>query len=346
MKQLHTSFTPEAKSVKPASPPGTCTVALKLDASGNPLPLVKLLPLGYFRARDGRPAADYPGLTEWQCNESIAQALIARFSAEGMPLLLDYEHQTMLAEENGQPAPASGWGRNLQLLDDGLYAEVEWTERAKAMIRAGEYKFISPVFTFDAKTGAVLKLLHAALTNYPALTDMRPVAAKHNALIQDSSMSLKPETIAMLGLAMTASMDDVHTAVVNLKAKAETTPTPNTPDPAQFVPVAALEAVKQQLAVLTARQQQAEVDTLIEEGKSAGKLLPAQEQWARNLGGKDVSALRAYLDSTPVIAALKGGTQTQGKAPADDSSAALTSEQREAIRLGDWDEKVFKGGAN
>ena len=164
MKQLHTSFTPDAKSVKPASPPGTCTVALKLDASGNPLPLVQLLPLGHFRARDGRPAADYPGLTGWQCDESIAQALIARFSAEGMPLLLDYEHQTMLAEENGQPAPASGWGRNLQLLGDGLYAEVEWTERAKAMIRAGEYKFISPVFTFNEKTGVVLKLLHAALT--------------------------------------------------------------------------------------------------------------------------------------------------------------------------------------
>ena len=59
-----------------------------------------------------------------------------------------------------------------------------------------------------------------------------------------------------------------------------------------------------------------------------------------------MAALRAYLDSTPVIAALKGGTQTQGKAPADDGAAALTSEQREAIRIGGWDEKVFKGGAN
>ena len=316
-------------------------VALKLDASGNALPLVQLLPLGHFRARDGRPAAEYPGLTGWQCDESIAQALIARFNAEGMPLLLDYEHQTLLAEENGQPAPASGWGRNLQLLDDGLYAEVEWTERAKAMIRAGEYKFISPVFTFNEKTGAVLKLLHAALTNYPALTDMRPVAAKHNTFTQDLPMPLKAETAALLGVAVDASVDDIHAAVAALKSQKAPVA-----DPANYVPLASFEALKGELAVLTARQQAAEVEQLIESGRSGGKLLAAQEQWARDLGKKDVAALRAYLDSTPVIAALKGGTQTQGKAPADDGAAALTSEQREAIRIGGWDEKVFKGGAN
>ena len=338
MKQVHTS---EAKSVKPASPPGTCTVALKLDASGNPLPLVQLIPKGYFQGRDGRPATDHPGLPSWLLDEAAARLVIARFNAEGMPLLLDYEHQTLTTEFNGQPAPASGWGRNLQLLDDGLYVEVEWTERAKVMIQAGEYKFISPVFTFDAKTGAVLKLLHAALTNYPALTDMRPVAAKHNTFTQDLPMPLKAETAALLGVAVDASVDDIHVAVAALKSQKSPAA-----DPANYVPLASFESLKGELATLTARQQAAEVEQLIESGRSGGKLLAAQEQWARNLGGKDVSALRAYLDSTPVIAALKGGTQTQGKAPADNGSTALTSEQREAIRIGGWDEKVFKGGAN
>lgn len=334
--------TPQGKPLTTAVSRGTCTVALKLDAGGSPLPLVQLLPLGRFRARDGRPAADYPALQDWLCDTSVAQALIARFNAEGMPLLLDYEHQTLLAEENGQPAPASGWGANLQLLDDGLYAEVEWTERAKAMIRAGEYRFISPVFTFDEKSGAVLKLLHVALTNYPALTGQRPVAAKQN-LIQDLPMPLKPETIAMLGLVATASMDDVHAAVATLKAKAEITPPANTPDPAQFVPISALEEVKRQLAALTARQQKTDVDNLIEEGKSTGKLLPAQEEWARDLGKKDVAALRAYLSSTPAIAALMGN-QTHGKAPAAEAQVALTAAQQEAARIGGWDAKVFEVG--
>lgn len=337
MKQLHTSFTPEAKPVKPASPPGTCTVALKLDASGNPLPLVQLLPLGRFRARDGRPAADYPALQDWLCDTSVAQALIARFNSEGMPLLLDYEHQTLLVEENGQPAPASGWGNNLQLLEDGLYAEVEWTERAKAMIRAGEYKFISPVFTFDSQTGAVLKLLHVALTNYPALTGQRPVAAKQN-LNQDLPMSLKPETAALLGVAVDASVDDIHTAVTALKSQK-----PPTADPAHYVPLAQFESLKGELAALTARQRDGEVDKLIEAGRASGKLLAAQEQWARDLGKKDVAALRSYLDSTPAIAALMGN-QTQGKAPAAEAQAALTDAQKEALRIGGWDVKVFKAG--
>lgn len=337
MKQVHTSFTPEAKSVKPASPPGTCTVALKLDASGNPLPLVQLVPKGYFQGRDGRPANDHPGLSSWLLDEAAARLVIARFNADGMPLLLDYEHQTLTTEFNGQPAPASGWGRNLQLLDDGLYAEVEWTERAKVMIQAGEYKFISPVFTFDAKTGAVLKLLHAALTNYPALTDMRPVAAKHS-FTQDSSMSLKAETAALLGVAADASADDIHTAVAALKSQKAPTA-----DPAHYVPIASFEALKGELAALTARQREAEVEQLIESGRSGGKLFTAQEQWARDLGKKDVAALRAYLDSTPAVAALRGA-QSGGKPPAD-AGGALTEAEREAMRIGGWDAKVFgKGG--
>lgn len=328
--------TPQGKPLTTAVSRGTCTVALKLDTGGSPLPLVQLLPLGRFRARDGRPAADYPALQDWLCDTSVAQALIARFNAEGMPLLLDYEHQTLLAEENGQPAPASGWGANLQLLDDGLYAEVEWTERAKAMIRAGEYRFISPVFTFDEKSGAVLKLLHVALTNYPALTGQRPVAAKHN--LQDSVMPLKPETAALLGVAVDASVDDIHTAVTALKSQKNPTA-----DPAHYVPLAQFESLKGELAALTARQRDGEVDKLIEAGRASGKLLAAQEQWARDLGKKDVAALRAYLDSTPAIAALMGN-QTHGKAPAAEAQVALTAAQQEAARIGGWDAKVFEVG--
>ena len=339
MKQTDSTLitTPQGKPPTTAASRGTCTVALKLDTGGSPLPLVQLLPLGRFRARDGRPTADYPALQDWLCDTSVAQALIARFNAEGMPLLLDYEHQTLLAEENGQPAPASGWGTNLQLLDDGLYVEVEWTERARAMIRAGEYRFISPVFTFDEKSGAVLKLLHVALTNYPALTGQRPVAAKHNNP-QEFLMPLKPETAALLGVAADASVDDIHAAVTALKSQK-----PPAADPANYVPIASFEALKGELAALTARQRDGEVDKLIEAGRASGKLLAAQEQWARDLGKKDVAALRSYLDSTPAIAALMGN-QTHGKAPAAEAQAALTDAQKEALRIGGWDVKLFKAG--
>ena len=49
------------------------------------------------------------------------------------------------------------------------------TDRAAAMIEAGEYRYLSPVFRYDSETGEVLELLHVALTNTPALDGMDPV---------------------------------------------------------------------------------------------------------------------------------------------------------------------------
>ncbi|WP_051543178.1 phage protease [Thiothrix lacustris] len=303
---------------------GVYLAALRLDDNGEPLPMVQLLPLGRFRARDGRPNTDHPNLTDWLFDGDINARVVNRFAADNMPLLIDYEHQTMLAEDNGKPAPAAGWGSNMQVLADGLYVEVQWTESAKAMIKAQEYRFISPVFTYDEISGQVLKVLHAALTNYPALTGLRPVTARHTTPTQETDMPLKPETLTLLGVEAGASADDIHAAIATLKAK----PAVTTPDPAQYVPLTQFEALKGELATLKAHQQQTEVDDLIEVGKSSGKLLAAQEQWARELGNSNVAALRSYLDSTPAIAALKGN-QTNGKPPADGgaSVAALTSDE-------------------
>ncbi|ABK45571.1 Mu-like protein prophage I protein-like protein [Magnetococcus marinus MC-1] len=86
--------------------------------------------------------------------------------SQGDAVLVDYEHQSMHAEYNGQPAPAAGWIETLEYVaGQGLYATVRWTERAKEMIRAGEYRYISPAFNYDNRTGAVSSLISAALTN-------------------------------------------------------------------------------------------------------------------------------------------------------------------------------------
>lgn len=135
----------------------------QLTTSGSEL---KLLPAGTFRARDGRPA-NCPG---WVVDGAIASKLIAAAKSREVPYVIDYEHQTLNAVANGLPAPAAAWFKNLEWREgDGLYAtDVEWTARASTMIEAGEYRFLSPVFTFD-NSGAVTGILHAGLTNNPAL---------------------------------------------------------------------------------------------------------------------------------------------------------------------------------
>ncbi len=99
-----------------------CTVALAAERE------IQLLPAGEFAARDGRPGKG----GKWKIDAAIAAALIALAEARTTPFVLDYEHQTLHAERNGQPAPAAGWFKTLEWREGkGLYAtDVQWTERA------------------------------------------------------------------------------------------------------------------------------------------------------------------------------------------------------------------------
>jgi len=134
----------------------------------------RILPAGVFRAKDGRPQ-HLPG---WKIDAEIAQRVIAA-SATTDELVIDYEHQTINAEKNGQPAPAAGWFKRMVWREGaGLFAvDVQWTDKARAMIAAGEYRHISPVFPYNAVSGEVLKIVGLGLTNNPALPGLTNLAA-------------------------------------------------------------------------------------------------------------------------------------------------------------------------
>ncbi|WP_374279170.1 phage protease [Azonexus sp.] len=142
----------------------------------------RIIPCGIFRAWDGRPL----GLPGWKMDANIANQVIADLAARD-DLVIDYEHQTLLSRNNGLPAPAAGWCSRLAWREgDGLFAQdVKWTDRAKAMLSSGEYRYISPVFTFNPITGQVERLLSIGLTNNPGLvrlTDMSRLAANSGEL--------------------------------------------------------------------------------------------------------------------------------------------------------------------
>ena len=54
-----------------------------------------------------------------------------------------------------------------------------------------------------------------------------------------------------------------------------------------------------------------------------GRLLPAMEPWARDLGKANMAQLTAFLEAAQPIAALSG-TQTQGKPPAGAQATGAT----------------------
>ena len=151
--------------------------ALELQpASLKPGAAIRIIPAGYFRTKDGRPSGQ---ITDWHLDAAIAATLIAALALSASSYVIDYEHQTLQKEKNGQPAPAAGWFRGLEWREgEGLFMKgIEWTDRARQMIGAGEYRYLSPVFKFNPATGDVTSLHSVALTNDPALLGLTDLAA-------------------------------------------------------------------------------------------------------------------------------------------------------------------------
>jgi len=153
-----------------------------------------IVPAGRFSGADGRG----PYLL------ADAPALIAA-SMQAGKLPLDENHSTDLAAPKGEPSPARGWLVQMESRADGIWARVEWTEEGRALVAGHAYRGISPVFTTDEK-GTLTRILRAALTNNPNLTDL---ATLHN---PENSMDL-PRLRSLLGLPDTADEAAVSAAI-------------------------------------------------------------------------------------------------------------------------------------
>ncbi len=326
----------------------TSSIAARvLPDAGGPTPgRIQLFPMGAFAARDGRPGTlKGVKVKAWRLDAENAAALIARWRARETPLVVDYEHQTIHAPDNGKPAPAAGWVESLEAGQDGLYATVKWTDTARAFIRADEYRYISPVFSFDPETGAVLEVKSAALTNYPALDGMAAVTARAE---DDSPM--KKETLEALryffGLAADAdeaavlaalkAQGDGQTLTAMLAAKDADTAAAkeSAPDPAKFVPAEMLTAAQEKAAELAAKVKELEGDgslaaltAEIDAALADGRLPKSCEGWAKATAKNNPEAIRGYIASAVPLVALKA-TQTGGRTPTGaPHTAALTEEE-------------------
>lgn len=167
---------------------------------------IKLMSAGDIAARDGRA---------WKLTDAAAVVAASLNLAAGADLPIDYEHQTDYAAGNGQPAPAAGWIRELSARNDGIWARVEWTDRACQMLNNREYRYISPTFQ-HTKSGVVQQILRAALTNNPAL-DL-PALAKSQPKTKEDHMqkSLIEKILAKLKLSHAADESQVDQALAAL----------------------------------------------------------------------------------------------------------------------------------
>lgn len=170
------------------------TLAALAAAASTFVPL-ELVPLA-----GGKKQATAPSeirISAWGVNETTkgpyvldeegAASILAAFEAYGNDLALDFEHQT-LAENVTGPVPASGWIKQGDLFtrgkpgdeSGGLFARVTWTDEARAMIEAKQYRYFSPTFVLEKLedgTRRAVELMPVALVNYPATIGMEPLIA-------------------------------------------------------------------------------------------------------------------------------------------------------------------------
>ncbi len=144
---------------------------------------IHLIPAGTFHGVDGR--GPY--------RVTDAAALIANSFHDADKLPIDENHAIDIAAPKGEPSPARGYIVELAAREDGIWGRVEWTPAGQALMADHAYRAISPVFEHD-KSGRVLRLARAALTNNPNLTQL--TALHHN---QDSGMDLIARLRAALG---------------------------------------------------------------------------------------------------------------------------------------------------
>jgi phage I-like protein len=366
------------RNATPFPQKGHATAALAVALATSPesgLPEgmnVQLFPDGSFDARDGRPGSIKGCAAKaWRLDSDIAAALIARANQRETPLCIDYEHHTLTAKDAGHKAVAAGWIEALAYVPGrGLFARVAWTDAAREHIRADEYRYISPLFTFDPETGAVLSLVNAALTNNPALDGMAAVAAANQVAITEQPHTEAPmdellERLRwMLNLPVTTTAEEIMAQLDKLKvmiaaegdaaasvdllailagkdaAIADLTAKAATPDPVRFAPVAAVAALTAENADLKAKLAAAQTENgtaaLSAEIKAAvadGRVHKTLEGWLTELAAQNPDAARDYLAKAAPVAALTTMQTTTVTPPAGPDAAALSAEEKEAARL-------------
>jgi phage I-like protein len=262
-------------------------------------------------------------------DESLNSIMAFRKKREPNDEVIDYEHKSFSGEE----APAGGWIKKLlNKGKDGIWGVVEWTEKARKMIEAKEYRYFSPVTLTRKTDGKVLGLLGGGLTNMPNILGMQPLTnksvQKSEFVILNQIQTHKEEPkmkklLALLGLAETATEDEASVALNNLitaNQSAETVIAQNKatvealglkPDATASEITGTIMAMKQThsqhgdlagtVAELTNKLALRDAAEAVEVALHSGKITPAQKPWAIDYATKDLAAFQVFVNKAPVI---------------------------------------------
>ncbi len=264
--------------------------------------------------------------------------MVAAFDAQKNDMVIDYEHQTLAGTE----APAAGWIKELiNKGKDGVWAVVEWTEKAKEYLKNKEYRYLSPVFLKRASDNKVVKLINAGLTNQPAIDGMMPLINKMQVASykMQEEQKTKKEVIQMkrllevLGLDEDATEDAAIEAVKKLMAQPQVVANKTVLESlglkdgsTESEIVGTIMAMKQshsqtgdlaaKVKELSDRLAARDADELVACAMKEGKLTAAQKPWADEYAKRDPEGFKVFVAKASVVVPVgdmpKGGDKKAG----------------------------------
>lgn len=316
----------------------------------------QVLPAGSFKARDGRPFDVASGM--WLMDDLAFRFIQDSYDNKDQPIVVDYNHQTLNKDMTGSPAPAAGWIKGDGIMfkpDVGLLVRPAFTTKAQGHIDDKEFCYLSAVFHYDVETGRPYELRMVALTNDPGVTGMQALTAlsaipfshqPEQSPVNELLLQLFPK----LGITLpdgckeptkdhcTAALSAVDTLLSAqtqngeltgqvAALSAQLTQPGAAVDLTKFVPVATYEAVRGELAALSAEHGAVTIDKVLDDARASGKVLASEEDYLRQFGTQQgMAALSAMLEKRPAIAALSARQETTNDPAKKTGTAALSAE--------------------
>ena len=294
----------------------------EMEVGGAP-EIISVLPLGHVKSAKG----------EFDVDGESFSAMKAQIAQRGVDLVIDYEHQTL----TGEQAPAAGWVKELFLDDGQIKARVEWTDRAKAYLSNREYRYLSPVITVRKADNKAMGLHSIALTNTPAIEHMEAIVNSLNFEGGQNTMDFMKELAKLLGLGEDATEEQVKEALKvcleenkSLKESAAEAAKQQPPENDKVVAnkevcellglkagaatadvAAAIMALKggniggvnlvEQVKSLEAKLADRDAEEAVEMALKAGKITPAQREWAKGYALKNLEDFRGFVEKAPQV---------------------------------------------
>ena len=231
--------------------------------------MVQLLPAGRITARDGRV---------FVLNDPEAVVERSKLSG-GIDLPIDYEHQNDNPEsrKNG-PVPAAGWIKELIARPDGIWGRVEWTDRARQLITAREYRYLSPALLLARGSDVVMRIKGAGLVHNPAL-ELTALAREE----EDAAPAL-----ARIAEALGLDADAGEVAI--LAAIHDTA----TPDSTRSIPTDKVAELMADLRETKTQLRELQTNIRVDAAIAGGQVTPGMRDWATALCMADPDAFEVF----------------------------------------------------